>query len=113
MGRTTHLRLQGELKGVDAIREVGGERVVQLAQGLLQRLERLLVLLQRLQLLLEDELPVRCLQSNTSGDLNLSAWVFPFTHRCFSEQLTQTERLLRIILVKNIINQFPRETPSE
>ncbi len=57
-----YLRLLRELEGVDAVGEVRGERVVQLAQGLLQRLERLFVLLQSLQLLLEADLPVHRLE---------------------------------------------------
>lgn len=57
-----YLRLLRELEGVYAIGEVGCERVVQLAQRLLQRLERLFVLLQCLQLLLEADLPVHRLE---------------------------------------------------
>lgn len=64
----TYLRLLRELEGVDAVSEVGGERVVQLAQGLLQRLQRLLVLLQSLQLLLQTDLPVHRLRGVKTRD---------------------------------------------
>ena len=57
-----YLRLLRELEGVDAISEVGGQCVVQLAQRLLQCLERLFILLQSLQLLLKADLPVHRLE---------------------------------------------------
>lgn len=62
-----HLRLLRELKGVDSVSKVGRERVVKLAQRLLQRLEQLFVLLQRLQLLLEADLPVHRLEDTASS----------------------------------------------
>lgn len=70
----TYLRLLWELEGVYAISEVGSECVVQLAQRFLQRLERLFVLLQCLQLLLEANLPVQCLNE----DAESKSWVLMF-----------------------------------
>lgn len=63
-----YLRLLRELKGVDAVSEVGSECVVQLAQRLLQCLERLFVLLQCLKLLLKTDLSVHRLQDIKSWD---------------------------------------------
>lgn len=63
-----YLRLLRELKGVNAVSEVGGECVVQLAQRLLQGLERLFVLLQSLQLLLKTDLSVHRLEDIKSSN---------------------------------------------
>lgn len=62
-----HLCLLRTLKRVDSVSKVGRERVVKLAQRLLQRLKRLFVLLQRLQLLLETDLPVHRLEDTPSS----------------------------------------------
>lgn len=62
-----HLCLLRELKCVDAVSKVGRERVVKLAQRLLQRLKRLFVLLQCLQLLLQTDLPVHRLEDTPSS----------------------------------------------
>lgn len=66
-----YLCLLCELDGVDAVSEVGRERLVQLAQRLLQLLESLFVLLQSLQLLLEADLPVDRLE----GYAYIKLWV--------------------------------------
>lgn len=63
-----YLCLLRQLKSVDTVSEVGGERVVQLAQRLLQCLERLFVLLQCLQLLLQTDLSVDRLEDTKSLD---------------------------------------------
>lgn len=83
-----YLCLQGELECVDAISEVGSECVVQLAQRLLQGLQRLFVILQFLQLLLETDLAVQRLNGNTDSTLELricrSAIRFKLSHFCSS-----------------------------
>lgn len=68
-----YLCLLWELEGVYAVSEVGGECVVQLAQRLLQRLERLFVLLQCLQLLFKADLPVhRLTRAQTAKFMSLN-----------------------------------------
>lgn len=69
--RALYLCFLWKLEGVYAISEVGGERVVQLAQRLLQRLEHLFVFSQCLQLLLEADLPVHCLDEDTDTETHI------------------------------------------